>query len=171
MGMDVYGSQPTSETGEYFRNNIWWWRPLWNYCEEIGKEIIPSDNDGHTNDGWGLDAAGATKLAALLQEEVDSGRCLEYAEGYEQDRRHTPKETCEYCGGTGVRTDEVGVEHGMPAKKVEDPQSPRYGQTGTCNGCNGEGTKLPFSASYPFSVDNVKEFIAFLKDSGGFSIC
>lgn len=24
MGMDVYGKAPSSQTGEYFRNNIWW---------------------------------------------------------------------------------------------------------------------------------------------------
>lgn len=26
MGMDVYGKEPTSETGKYFRNNVWWWQ-------------------------------------------------------------------------------------------------------------------------------------------------
>jgi hypothetical protein len=28
MGMDVYGKEPKSDKGEYFRNNVWWWRPL-----------------------------------------------------------------------------------------------------------------------------------------------
>ena len=27
MGMDVYGLEPRKEKGEYFRNNVWWWRP------------------------------------------------------------------------------------------------------------------------------------------------
>ena len=38
MGMDVYGIAPTSERGEYFRNNVWWWRPLWDYCCEVDSE-------------------------------------------------------------------------------------------------------------------------------------
>ncbi|QOR55575.1 MAG: hypothetical protein UMS36scaffold28_65 [Phage 59_13] len=29
MGMDVYGVKPKSKQGEYFRNNVWSWRPLW----------------------------------------------------------------------------------------------------------------------------------------------
>ena len=30
MGFDVYGKDPDpgSGSGEYFRNNVWWWRPL-----------------------------------------------------------------------------------------------------------------------------------------------
>ena len=39
MGMDVYGKNQTSEKGSYFRNNVWWWRPLWNYCEELHGDI------------------------------------------------------------------------------------------------------------------------------------
>ena len=27
MGMDVYGRNRCSKEGEYFRNNVWWWRP------------------------------------------------------------------------------------------------------------------------------------------------
>ena len=28
MGMDVFGKRPTSVKGEYFRANIWGWRPI-----------------------------------------------------------------------------------------------------------------------------------------------
>ena len=31
MGFDLYGLAATSENGAYFRNNCWWWRPLWNF--------------------------------------------------------------------------------------------------------------------------------------------
>ena len=26
--------------GVYFRNNVWWWRPLWNYCYAVAEDII-----------------------------------------------------------------------------------------------------------------------------------
>ena len=26
--------------GIYFRNNCWWWRPLWNYCYHVADDII-----------------------------------------------------------------------------------------------------------------------------------
>ena len=32
MGMDVFGKNPTDEKGAYFRNNVWFWHPLWDYC-------------------------------------------------------------------------------------------------------------------------------------------
>ena len=38
MGMDVYGRAPTSESGEYFRANVWSWHPIWNYCEVLAPD-------------------------------------------------------------------------------------------------------------------------------------
>ena len=35
MGMDVFGLEPRKEKGEYFRNNVWWWRPLWDFVAHI----------------------------------------------------------------------------------------------------------------------------------------
>ena len=28
MGFDLYGRAPTAASGRYFRNNVWWWRPM-----------------------------------------------------------------------------------------------------------------------------------------------
>ena len=39
--------------GVYFRNNVWWWRPLWNYvCSEC-EDILSEDdyNAGCSNEG------------------------------------------------------------------------------------------------------------------------
>ena len=36
MGFDLYGNSKNKE-GEYFRNNVWWWRRLADYvCEYTG---------------------------------------------------------------------------------------------------------------------------------------
>jgi hypothetical protein len=34
MGMDVYGRNPTSEAGKYFRANVWSWRPIHALIEQ-----------------------------------------------------------------------------------------------------------------------------------------
>jgi len=34
MGFDIYGSSPKSEKGKYFRNSVWWWRPLAEFVLE-----------------------------------------------------------------------------------------------------------------------------------------
>lgn len=43
-------------------------------------------------------------------------------------------------------------------------------QAGPCNACGGKGSVRPFVTRYPFSEDNVRKFVAFLKASGGFRI-
>jgi hypothetical protein len=47
MGMDVYG-----ESGNYFRNNVWWWRPLANYCQAIAPHICLTVNIGLKQRRW-----------------------------------------------------------------------------------------------------------------------
>jgi hypothetical protein len=165
MGMDVFGLEPTSEVGAYFRNNVWWWRPLWDYCCRLAPDLIPEDNGGHYNDGWSLDADAAKELAAKLKDELASGRCQHYAAAYARAIATLPLETCEFCEGTGTRSDAVGLEHGFPTRI-----NPHTGQPGWCNGCDGLGTHPPFLAHYPFSPENVEAFAGFLEACGGFEI-
>jgi hypothetical protein len=174
MGMDVYGQNPTSETGEYFRNNVWWWRPLWNYCCAVGADVISDEvaDMGHLNDGVGLDTEGAMTLANILQAELESGRTTEYECKHREYLASIPRETCEWCAGTGVRTDEVGIEAGMPERVLDEPEAILTGRThGYCNGCRGVGTRESMSAHYPFTTENVRGFVEFLRNCGGFAIC
>ena len=48
MGMDVYGLNPD----KYFRNNVWWWRPLWDYVCNTCYDILSEKdmNAGSYND-------------------------------------------------------------------------------------------------------------------------
>lgn len=170
MGMDVIGKHPVSERGEYFRNNVWWWRPLWNYCEHVAPELC-ADVSGHMNDGDGLDADGARRLAETLFFEIDSGRTEEYRTAYYARLSRLPRKQCEYCGGTGVRTDQVGVDNGMPEQVLEPEMQALVGrERGWCNACQGEGKVDHWDTNYPFEVENVREFAEFLAESGGFQI-
>lgn len=173
MGMDVYGKKPLSAKGEYFRNNVWWWRPLWDYVIEVGGEILDVNTAeyGHYNSGAGLNADGAIKLGKLLLSEIESGRTALYEQNYNKYIASLPLQECEWCDGTGIRTDAVGVDHGMPTRELDEATAIALGRThGTCNGCNGEGKREQFDASYPFNEDNVREFAEFLLDCGGFEI-
>ena len=157
MGMDVYGKNPASKKGEYCRNNVWWWRPLWDYCLEVGDDIIPAAGAkrGHYNEGWGLNAAGAARLAERLRENIQSGLTKQYADAREKHLKSLPDEPCEICEGTGKRA--------TPPKTGPGRE--------TCNGCDGKGKKRPWDTEYPFEEKNVQEFADFLNDSGGFEIC
>jgi len=65
MGYDVYGIEPTSETGRYFRANNWWWRPLWHMICNNTAELSELDRYvGQHNDGYIIDGQ---KHQAVIQ--------------------------------------------------------------------------------------------------------
>lgn len=103
MGMDVYGKNPISENGSYFRNTVTAWPPLAKYCMEVAPEITKDCKYWYSNDGDGLDADGACALAKKLQAEIDVGRTLQYMERYARAQKKMPKKPCKYCDGTGLR--------------------------------------------------------------------
>jgi hypothetical protein len=155
MGMDVYGKRPADETGRYFRNNVWWWHPLADYCMTVAPDIAEQCQCWHSNDGAGLNGNAAVALANALQAEIDSGRCAAYAAIREAELTALPSEPCDLCDGTGKR---------KPA--------PARGAGGViCNNCDGTGSVRPWETRYPFAVENVREFVAFLRECGGFEIC
>ena len=117
-----------SNPGIYFRNNVWWWRPLWTYVCYICDDIMSEDDvgGGAYNNGYQIKTTKAKKMARLLEASIKDGTC----ERYEFDIKEQNKEL----------------------KDSADKDA-------------------RFLSNYPFSVDNVKRFIRFLKESGGFDIC
>lgn len=165
MGMDVFGRAPSAPVGEYFRNNVWWWRPLADFVCERYPELAAGCEYWQSNDGDGLDEQTSIELAGQLRADLASGVVAEYEQAHTARLAALPDETCWLCAGAGVRTDEVGVQMGLDC-----PRDPETGQGG-CNGCAGTGTRRPSEASYPFSAENVAEFAEFLAACGGFRIC
>ena len=112
----------SSNKGTYFRNNCWWWRPLWNYCYLIADDLISEElyESGHHNNGSGLDDKDARLLGNRLLQQIREGKTIEYQAEYQQHQDDLPDDD--------------------------------------------------FDKSYPFDVDNVKEFAEFCLQSGGFEI-
>ena len=150
MGMDISGRKPVSETGSYFRNNVWWWRPLWSYCCNVGEDLIDKETaEGCTyNDGKGLNANDAAKLGVLLQAKIADGHTKLWKNERELWLESLEDENCIVCNNNN---------RGKRKKK-------------DCHGCKGKGTQENWLKSYPFDVENVKEFSNFLIDSGGFEV-
>ena len=161
MGFDIYGRKPTTPEGEYFRNNVWWWRPLAIYIKFVAPEPLYNKcKDWHTNDGFGLDANDSLKLADLLQAEIDSGGTKKYERTYQCGLEQLPNVQCDLCEGTGTRKP-------VPFTGAGDPKTDGI----KCNACDGEGYRDDWAKSYPFEVKNVQEFVTFLRGCGGFKIC
>ena len=154
MGMDVYGKQATDKRGEYFRNNVWYWRPLADYVCAIAPELTAKCKHWQTNDGDGLNGADSKRLASILRDELDNGRTADYAMRHHAELEALPDERCTICGGTGYRAEPPTAGPGtMP-----------------CNGCEATGKRRPTDTWYHFDLDNVREFAEFLEHCGGFEI-
>lgn len=172
MGMDVFGIAPSSKTGEYFRNNVWYWSPLWTYVTQTYAHLLPADtSQGFYNDGYALDAPCCALLAKALTEDLANGRVQTYETEFNRCRSELPLDDCGFCDGTGIRTDHVGETHQMPTAELPPVMAIIVGRThGTCNACQGLGKLESAEASYHFTVDNVREFAQFLMDCGGLTI-
>lgn len=157
MGMDVYGKNPTTPEGEYFRNNVWWWHPLWTLCCEVDPDGAGKVAGGHVNDGDGLDKVGSIRLAALLSEWIVDGRLDAYIKARQEWLDSLPLVDCQFCETTGTRHD--GLKLG---KETADFK---------CNACEGLGKVKDWQCNYYLSKENVIEFREFLLGCGGFEIC
>jgi|TARA_R110002096_G_scaffold301939_2_gene496852 hypothetical protein len=139
--------------GTYFRNNVWWWRPLWEYIIEISGDLLTPEQrqGGYENSCTQIPENITRAIARRLSYEISSGNHKRYETEYREAIKNLELEDCEHCNTTGEREWEDG-----PAQ---------------CNACSGEGKRESWEASYPFDVGNVEEFRIFLEQSGGMEIC
>lgn len=175
MGMDVFGRKPTAEQGKYFRRNIWGWRRLAKCVTELAPQETRSCTHWHTNDGDGLNKAQSIRLADKLDELLASGAIESYVQITDAEIATKGRVQCVICNGTGIRTDAVGEANHMPDTIVnvgpdDDPGNPRVGLKGWCNGCNGWGSTTHPDSWYGLETNDVREFSAFIRASGGFRI-
>ena len=73
-------------SGGYFRNNVWWWRPLWKFVCGVCDDIL-TDTDrgaGEFNDGHHINHKKATAIAERLFEMLDNGQVKEYEKEYKK---------------------------------------------------------------------------------------
>lgn len=150
MGFDVYGLRAKSEKGEYFRNNIWWWRPLATYV--LTRVTIPEHDEQQwqMNGGYEVSGSSALLIAEKLDELIAKGETATYAKEYANWQADLPLVLCYICKGAGKRLDAV----------VE----------AQCNACQGKGKVKNWATNYPFDIENVEEFAKFCRESGGFEI-
>jgi hypothetical protein len=193
MGMDVIGKNPKNKKGEYFRNNVWWWRPLWQYCEYVAPELTEKVEYAGSNDGDGLDGNDARKLGNALRSELRKGMTAVYISARQEYLDSLPVRPCAHCEATGTRkwlvnattnerkpavtynfleafTNEQTNNGQLPTYEYHTPEEGWVEETTECNGCEGTGGQPAWERSYPLTEENVREFATFLVNCGGFEI-
>ena len=75
--------------GVYFRNNCWWWRPLWNFCYNVAPDLISDElhDNGHGNSGAGLDDKDAKLLGDYLFTAIEDGTVDKFKKWHEDQEK------------------------------------------------------------------------------------
>ena len=154
---EKYWDWQDDNCGVYFRNNIWWWRPLWSFVTATCDDILTEKDIrlGGYNDMHKISKTKAGRIAKRLHSMIEDGKVKEYENGYKKQLDSLEQVDCDICDATGKR---------------QEPPNTGAGDR-ECNGCSGTGKKDDWAKSYPFSEDNVRRFANFCLNSGGFEIC
>ena len=155
----------TSQSGTYFRNNVWWWRPLADYVLRFTK-VIPEDQWevwGY-NDCTEISQQDAEMISQQLDHLIKSGHCKAYADKFEKQRikidiqnAKIEKQLDKFCKSVEKKLGKTNLAPNDFPEEDKKKWDSIY-------------EKKNFNGNYPFSVDNVKEFSEFCKNSGGFTI-
>ena len=152
--------------GDYFRSNVWWWRPLAGYVIQYTGCVSEEDAEKWSyNDGHEVDDETAKQIHNQLQVLIESGHTQKFQDDYEKERvkaeKHNnkvEKELKKFCDSVEKKLGKTNLAPNDFPKADKDKWDEIY-------------NKKLWSASYPFSVEHVKEFAEFCRYSGGFRIC
>ena len=155
--------------GVYFRNNVWWWRRLADYVMEHTKCVDEADFDKwQENGGHEVNAETAEQIANQLEHLISTG----HAEKYKKEIDDEIKKAEEHNNKVEQMLSELRLE---VAKVVGEDKVEKLAPADYPKPFNEKWWEIvnekDYRSSYPFSIDNVKEFIEFARNSGGFRIC
>ena len=150
MGFDLYSlGNHKNENGKYFRNNVWWWRRLADFvCEHTGVIEESDKREWQSNGGHVVSEKTALQIAKQLKALIKDGTVSKVIKEVEEETEKAEKNNkfVQRC-------------QDMLSKKVEHDT------------WDWIQSKYNYSSSYPFTMENVEEFIKFCEDSRGFEIC
>ena len=152
--------------GDYFRSNVWWWRPLAHYVIKFTGCVDDKDAERWSyNDGHEVDDETAKAISNQLYALIEKGHTKKFEEEYEKERKisekhndKVEKELEKFCKSVEKKLGKTNLAPADFPKADHDEWERIY-------------HKRISDASYPFNVDHVKEFAEFCRFSGGFKIC
>jgi hypothetical protein len=153
--------------GSYFRNNVWWWRPLWSFtCDHCADFLTEDDmNGGCYNDSYIITEDKAVAIAKRLKEALEEPETQVYLDNHmkamEKAKKHNEmieqekKALDEIAVAITGNKDVAPIDYPKDLKKKFDELM----------------DKRDWASSYPISRENIEHFAEFAEQSGGFSIC
>lgn len=157
MGMDIYGLKPKSTEGDYFRANLWGWRPIHFLCDraiELSCLKIDTVGWGH-NGGYGLKTQEeCDKLADALLAYV----AISMPDADDDERFYL-------CLGMWVSNSGQFLNEWTTAKLNDTYKIGRAMKAGVVQ-ANGDIVE----PAHSICKADVNEFVSFLRNCGGFEI-
>ena len=91
---EEYHKWQDENCGVYFRNNVWWWRPLWNFVTGMCNDILTEKDieHGSFNDGHKISKTKAAKIAKRLFKLIEEGTIKKYEKMYERQIKKLNKD-------------------------------------------------------------------------------
>ena len=152
--------------GIYFRNNVWWWRPLADLVIKLCKLLDEKQKDHlHDNGGYEYNEATAHYIADTLEAFVKSP----VAKRTEIAHKKQMKKAEAHNKKVQIKLDALRVE--AIAKTGNKNIAPCDYPKDLKDKWDSIYREHDHTSSYPFALKNVKEFIKFLRECGGFTVC
>ena len=156
--------------GEYFRANVWFWRPIWNFVCEVCPDILTEEDfkRGQYNDNHLIEEDRAKDIAKRLREKMDLAR--ERQKKYEAEAPNKEKfnKMLEDAGSfifekiSKPKSELITCPGDM---QTHDPENYERWETLVHSG------HIKFDEmSYPINAKYIEEFANFAENSGGFRI-
>ena len=161
---NAYEKWENENPGVYFRNNVWWWRPLWMYVCSSCQDILTEKDmtKGTYNDGHKISKTKSKKIAARLRKLIKDLDVKIYAAHYEEKRQETVDYNKKIEVLIDVLKERVKEQHGdIVPRDYPEPHKTDWDNL---------QAKKKWEGNYPFDEKNVKEFAEFCEQSGGFTI-
>jgi hypothetical protein len=152
--------------GEYFRANVWFWRPIWNFvCASCDDFLSNKDIDaGGSNSGDRISKTKANRIASRLRKLDKQGIIKTWEDEmmvpYDEAKVHNKVVDAEL----DVFNDKMRIKYGSDIipSKYDDNDKATWDSI---------YHKRSWASSYPPSRDEIVRFGIFCGESGGFEIC
>ena len=170
MGFDLHGINVKGERGDYFRANVWGWRPIWSFVCEVCPDILTEEDfkRGQYNDNHLIEEDRAKDIAKRLREKMDLAkeRQKKYeSEAPNKDKFNTMLENAATFIFEKISKPKTPLITCPGDMQIHDPENYERWEKLT------HYNNLKFDEmSYPINAEYIEEFANFAEQSGGFRI-
>jgi hypothetical protein len=153
--------------GYYFRNNVWFWRPLANLITVLNEEWLTEEQKERLQDNSGFEFSEeeAIRIKLSLEKAINSGWLKKAEKQWKKEAKQAELWNAQ-INEQMEKLKKEAIKETAQAHIVPRDYPPHL--------------KLKWdklwesedrTSNYPVSLKNAEEFVAFLNECGGFKVC